>query len=342
MRCRSNTWLMSGRLEPLHALVPIHTMRDPSSRSFFRLPIANVGIDNMVDSYWLEFVNQNVRVIRSPVTGQDDNGRYYWADGVYPKWMTGDMIKNANQMPPVVPYNPYQLGIPQPAGAAYCILIGRRAARSTRRAPTATPGSPAPGEEGPPAPPTLHTGKLDDVWHITVTAPTALDTANRNLTLTRIYRSVTGAQGVASYFMVVELPIATLTYDDTLTDAAITLNEELGSLDWYAPPVDLQGLVQHAERHGGRLAVQRGVVLRTLLSARLAAEVHDRGAQQHRLPGRAGPDVDYSDRRQSMVGDRDRAVGDGAGDHPAAGTLHVAPVGREHAQLRCSTVRPTD
>src|SRR5580765_2685276 len=91
-----NTWLLTGRLEPLHALVMLHTMVDPNARSFFRLPIGSSAVDNMVDSYWLEFVNQNVRVIRSPVTGQDDNGRYYWADGVYPKYLTGDMIKQMN------------------------------------------------------------------------------------------------------------------------------------------------------------------------------------------------------------------------------------------------------
>ena len=30
-----NTWLMTGRVEPLHALVPLHTMIDPGARSFF-------------------------------------------------------------------------------------------------------------------------------------------------------------------------------------------------------------------------------------------------------------------------------------------------------------------
>jgi hypothetical protein len=156
--------------------------------------------------------------------------------------MTGDMIKNANQLPPVAPFDPYKLGIPQPQVPPTVSTSGGVSTINQTRAYSYTWVS-SNGEEGPPAPPTLATGKLDATWHITVTAPTALDTANRNLTKTRIYRSVTGVQGVASYFMVVELPIATLTYDDTLSDALITLNEELGSLDWYAPPADLQGLV---------------------------------------------------------------------------------------------------
>jgi hypothetical protein len=66
---------------------------------------------------------------------------------------------------------------------------------------------------------------------------------NRSLATTRIYRSVTSWQGVASYFFVDEIPIAQLTYADTFTDAQITLNEQLISLEWTEPPTDLQGLI---------------------------------------------------------------------------------------------------
>ena len=134
-----NTWLLSGRVEPIHSLVPLHTCRNPEARSFFRLPIATPSIDNMVNSYWLEFENQNVRVISSPVSNQGQGGRYYWADGVYPKYMTGDMIKNANTEPPVEPYEPYKLGVPRrilrPPLQRWVV-----SARPTRRAPTPTPG----------------------------------------------------------------------------------------------------------------------------------------------------------------------------------------------------------
>src|SRR5262245_13063887 len=91
----TNTWLLSGRIEPVHALVSLHTCA-AGTRSVFRLPNTTPDIDQMSNSSWLEFQNQNVRVIRSPVTGQDDDGRYYWADGLYPKYMTGTMIKQVN------------------------------------------------------------------------------------------------------------------------------------------------------------------------------------------------------------------------------------------------------
>lgn len=237
-----NTWLMSGRLEPLHALVPIHTMKDPAARSFFRLPMGSPAIDNMIDSYWLEFENQNVKVIRSPVSGQDDNGRYYWADGVYPKMMTGDMIKNSNAIPPVAPYLPYKLGVPIPSMAPGVTTSGGVSTINETRAYAYTWVTGL-GEEGPPSLPTLHTGKLDDVWHITMTAPGPGDTANRNLTHTRIYRTLTSVQGVATFFFVAEIPITQLTYDDTQSDAQIALNEQLTTLNWTEPPADLQGLI---------------------------------------------------------------------------------------------------
>ena len=149
-----NTWLLSGRVEPLPALVPIHTCVNPAARSVFRLPIATPSIDNMVNSYWLEFENQNVRVIASPVSAQAEGGRYYWADGIYPKYMTGDMIKNANATPPVVPYEPYKLGVPAPATAPLVAPIGGASSINQTRvyAYTWVTGL---GEEGPPSPPTL-------------------------------------------------------------------------------------------------------------------------------------------------------------------------------------------
>jgi len=229
-----NAWLFSGRIEPVHSLVPLYTPNNPSIRSWFRLPKGNPGIDNMIDSDWLEFENQNVRVIRSPVAGQDDDGRFYWADGVYPKYMTGDMIRAHDA--------PYKLGIPRPATAPGVTATGGSSTDNKTVTYVYTWVSSL-GEEGPPSPPTIITNKPDATYHITMTAPTGIDTANRSLAKTRIYRTVVGAQGLASYFFVAEVPIATLTYDDSQTDAQVVLNEQLKSVYWTAPPSDLQGLV---------------------------------------------------------------------------------------------------
>jgi hypothetical protein len=240
-----NAWVLSGRIEPLHSLVPLHTMVDPAARSWFRLPKGASGIDYMVDSYWLEFENADVRVVRSPTPGQDDDGRFYWADGLYPKMMTGNMI--------IAGSPPYQLGIPAPETAPGVTASGGVSTTNETTSYVYTWVS-ANGEEGPPSPATTISNKIDATYHITMTAPLPADTANRDLTHTRIYRTIVSTQGVSNFYFVVELPIATLTYDDNRainTDAVVVNNETLQSVGWAAPPVDLQGLVALA---GGFLA----------------------------------------------------------------------------------------
>src|SRR5262249_47765814 len=102
------------------------------------------------------------------------------------------------------------------------------------------------GEEGPPSPATTTNDKSDALYTIGLTAPLPADTANRNLTKTRIYRSVVSAQGVPTFYFVDEIPITTLTYADdhaVLTDALVINNEQLPSTTWAGPPADLQGLI---------------------------------------------------------------------------------------------------
>lgn len=229
-----NTWLFSGRIEPSHALILLHTMVNPAARAWFRYPKGSPSADNMVDSYWLEFENQNVRVIRSPTAGQDDDGRFYWADGLYPKYMTGDMIAAAD--------DPWHLGVPIPGTPPGVTPTGGVSVTNVTRAYVYTWVTSL-GEEGAPSEPTLATGKVDASWDLTFTAPTGGDTDNRDLTHTRVYRTIVSAQGIASYFFVTELPIATLAFSDTETDAVIALNETLITSTWSPPPDDLQGFV---------------------------------------------------------------------------------------------------
>lgn len=341
-----NAWLFSGRVEPVHALVPLHVMRNPAARSWFRRPKGSSSIDYMADSDWLEFENVEVRVIRSPTPNQDDDGRFYWADGVYPKMMTGNMIESMSVGAPVqhpivrvpgggtlpattiyysvtattafgettpsaelsvvtsandairiswdmVPnatgYRVYR-GVNTGALDHYFVITGgstttyldtgtvagiggsppsvNTAAATPRQlgipapevAPGVTPSGGASttnvtvsyvytwvsdlGEEGPPSPATTVSNKIDALYHITMTAPTSADTTNRNLTKTRIYRTIVSAQGVPSFYFVTELPITTLTYDDnhaTNTDAIVVNNEQLTSTAFAGPPTDLQG-----------------------------------------------------------------------------------------------------
>jgi hypothetical protein len=232
-----NAWLFSGRIEPIHSLSPLHVMSNPAMRSWFRLPKGNPSVDNMTDSWWMEFENENVRVIRSPVVGQDHKGRFYWCDGIYPKMTTGDRIEQG--LPP------YKLGVPAPTVAPGVTSTGgvSTTIKTVSYAYTWVTGF---GEEGPPSLPTTVNGKIDAIYHITMTAPTGTQSAERDLQKTRIYRTVVSTQGVAVFYFVAEIPITQLTYDDDCSvfpDSKIVYNEQLGTITWSEPPPDLLGMV---------------------------------------------------------------------------------------------------
>jgi hypothetical protein len=118
-------------------------------------------------------------------------------------------------------------------------------------------------EEGPPSPATVVDGQTTGTWVITMTCPTAAQMANRNLTTMRLYRTVTDATGNTAYYQVCEEtitgPSAVVTYNDTQQDSDITANKTLDTVDYTAPPADLQGVVMMANGIGAGWSNQREV-----------------------------------------------------------------------------------
>jgi hypothetical protein len=230
-----NAYLQAGNLEPLAADIAVHTLVDPVARFAFRVPIAHPGIDNIVDSYWLEFENADTSVVRSPVADLADGGRFYWANASAPPGYTTKARLQASQ-PPLI------LGIPRPPVAPGATPSGGAAPTITRAyAYTWVSDS---GEEGQPSPPKLVAGANTNAsWALTFTAPTTLDTTNRALSKTRIYRTESGPDGNADFFFVAEIPIATLAYTDTISSDIVANSGAMLSTDWSPPPTDLKGLV---------------------------------------------------------------------------------------------------
>ena len=229
-----NGYLQAGRLEPLAADIPLYTLTDPDTQYAFRVPKVNTGIDNMVDSWWLEFSDADTTVVRSPVSDTGDGGIFYWANANIPPGYTTHARVAAGQ-PTLV------LGIPRPLVAPGVVVVGGAPPTGTRGYVYTWVSQY--GEEGQPSPPTVATGNLSGTWNITVTAPTVLDTTNRSLTHTRIYRTEAMADGTAAFFFVTELPIATLTFADTVSSDIVANSEQMTSEDFSPPPADLQGLV---------------------------------------------------------------------------------------------------
>jgi hypothetical protein len=100
------------------------------------------------------------------------------------------------------------------------------------------------GEEGPPSPPAVVNGWSNATWTVSVFQPEPENMGvDRNITHTRIYRSITNQSGQGTYFFVAEIPVTQEIYEDTIGDDVVALNAQLQSLYWFPPPSDLQGLV---------------------------------------------------------------------------------------------------
>ena len=106
-------------------------------------------------------------------------------------------------------------------------------------------------EESAPSPPVVVTGIQDGSWNLSdMGAPSDLDRgfaanplAERWITKTRIYRTVTSNQGIATFFFVAEQDCTLTSYKDILKDDEVSSNAILESFSWTPPPPDLKGLV---------------------------------------------------------------------------------------------------
>jgi hypothetical protein len=117
------------------------------------------------------------------------------------------------------------------------------------------------GEEGPPSDPVVVNGWSNATWTITLWTPLPenmgadypeLDVdgnptgnmlpASRNITKTRIYRTISNQSGQGTYFFVAEIPVSQAVYVDTISDDVVALSSQMVSLFWFGPPEDLQSI----------------------------------------------------------------------------------------------------
>lgn len=232
----ANTFLGDGTARGFRPSAEIRSLTNPAALKVFRIP--NDPLEKPPALYgnstWMEFADIDTDVLRTPVIN-DSFERYYFASpSVNPKYNSLTRIQNGQAA--------YYLGVPAPASAPAVVASGGVATVTETRAYLYTWVTGF-GEEGAPSNPVVLTAKNDDTWNVTVTAPGGSVTTGRNITHTRIYRTITSDAGVATYFLVVELPIATLGYADTLSDSTVSGNNELESTNWNEPPTTLKGIV---------------------------------------------------------------------------------------------------
>lgn len=231
-----DVFLGGGDLRGFRPETLIRTLTNPLAVYVFRVPqdpqLVNAGFGS---STWMEFTDADTTVLRSPITS-DVYNRYYWASpSAAPRYNTFARIVTASAS--------YILGIPAPGAAPTLNIVGGVSTVKETRAYVYTWVS-AFGEEGPPSPPVTGTGPTDAAWNLTVGAPTLSNSTDRNLTLTRIYRTITAEGGSTTFFLVAEFAIATLSYSDVLPNSTVASKPLLQSTNWLAPPAGLRGMVQ--------------------------------------------------------------------------------------------------
>ena len=237
-----DTWTYAGSVVGLPVRKNLRTLSNSAATKVYRLPNNYTDSLHLTDATWMEFAHPDTDVLRTQVVN-DTFDRYYWASPLdVPRYMTQVQIKAA--APALA--GAYILGVPAP-GAISVAVSGGSSATLKSVAYVQTFVS-AYGEEGPPsAPYVLSSQKIDATFTVTLHAADPLDLGtNRNLTKSRIYRTITATNGTTTYFFVAEVAIATATYADncaTATDAVIANNAQLESTNWQGPPTDLQGWV---------------------------------------------------------------------------------------------------
>jgi hypothetical protein len=95
------------------------------------------------------------------------------------------------------------------------------------------------GEEGAPSP-ASNAVTLGEDGSVNLTGLTQPPGGNYSYQYTRIYRSVLGASGNATYEYVDQIPIAQTTYADTILDE--NLGEAIQTTTYFPPPTNMQGL----------------------------------------------------------------------------------------------------
>jgi hypothetical protein len=235
----ANIHLVSGELRGLHqpTVVKDFSALLYTVRRAFRIPAditAPVPFNNASD-HWVDFEDDEVDFVRSPVLG-DTHERYYWTgdsslySGV-PKYNTRARILASS--------SPYRLGVPRPTAA---LTVTPPAGDDLTRVYVYTFVS-AYGEESAPSNPKLATGNAG-TWALSGIETTVPNSSQRNITGVKIYRTVPGFS-TTNFFFVDEISLGTSTYNDTELDVDVAQNPLLESILWAEPPGDLQGLTVH-------------------------------------------------------------------------------------------------
>lgn len=197
------------------------------------------------DSFWKGFAQKSAVLSRGPLVNDRYNRYYLVRDGDAPRYTTYDTLELERRIRAEFrPENYYRLGVPQPSSAPSVEASGGDDELTVDRSYVYTWVS-AFGEEGPPSDPTVVSGADDGDWLVSG-FDTAVPFANERLVNTiRIYRTVSSSFGTVDYHFVGEISFNDGDFLDNIPTNIVGAQNTLESTNWFPPPADLKGLVEH-------------------------------------------------------------------------------------------------
>jgi hypothetical protein len=195
--------------------------------------------------FWKGFADKSAVMSRGPLVN-DVHGRYYIVqDDDVPRYTTFKVLelerrRDAQQAAGAY----YRLGIPRPRRAPLVTVAGGTVDLTVDRAYVYTWVSSL-GEEGPPSNPYNVSGPDDGVWTVTGFDVDVPNAGERLVSTLRVYRTVTGNLGNVDYHFIADIPFDQTTFADDVSTTIVGSNTVLESADWFPPPPDLRGLVEH-------------------------------------------------------------------------------------------------
>lgn len=233
-----NTWLYSQELRgerPPKDIIAVAS----TTRKVLRIPSDTAVPSDLyaVDNVWKLFTDPDTDYVLSP-TVKDGFKRVYWASP-----STGPrMNTRANLQAGLIPAG-YFLGVPSPATAMGGAVAGGAVPVATRSYLYTFVN--IYGEESAPSPPLVLAGNADGTWNMTgIVDPTTGQFDNYATYQKKyVYRTITSASGVATFFRVAEIAPGTTTFADTVADTVLANQLQLESTTWAVAPTGMQGVI---------------------------------------------------------------------------------------------------
>jgi hypothetical protein len=250
-----NTWFYADELvgiRPRTELTPLGI--NNITRKVFRIPKGSTNLPEypgvapppsyLYDSYWIQFTDMDTDIVRGPLVN-DGFKRWYFCSpttglmyNTYARMLNGDPA--------------LKVGVPNPPLGTTWITGSGGSGATVTVAYTYTWETEY-GEESGPTSPCSAAYYVNGVWTINGLQTPADDLNRAKITKLNIYRTITSASGVATYFKVVTLtralpatvPFPTTYADDRtgMTDAILAGNLQLDTTNWSQPPAGLQGII---------------------------------------------------------------------------------------------------